>query len=369
MTVVAVTSIVRSAAADERSSQVYLADLDSGKVLGQIEIPEDPMRRHDPNPRGGFRGTRGIAAGPNRIAIATGTRIYIFNSDWNLKAELTHPWLGGIHDLWGDEDGFWVTSTASDLLARSDWEGRITQHWHWASDPRMGRDLGFRRAPRFDPDIDHRISRPGKDANQAVHLNSVIGTRSGLLLGFGKVRVGRARMIRRARGAVLSVALRTPGAEQAVMRASTRRRIAASNNPVPVPKTGAGRHAIVRLDLDDTGAPGKAQVIATAPTETPNHNLLESNGAIWFNDSDAGMLVGVDPDGGRTIGTVEVPGDPSFCRGLCALSDNLVAVGSQRPAAVYVADIDSREVLSQLKLSDEIRETVYAICPVPQTFL
>lgn len=65
---------------------------------------------------------------------------------------------------------------------------------------------------------------------------------------------------------------------------------------------------------------------------------------------------------------VEIPGDPSFVRGLVQLDDNSLIVGSQAPAAIYEVDLQSCRVTSALPVDGEPNESIYAICVLPAEF-
>jgi len=126
--------------------------------------------------------------------------------------------------------------------------------------------------------------------------------------------------------------------------------------------------ALVRLIGDDL-ASARGQIVYRAmDVQVPNHNVLVSDGHVLYSDSNGGRLVELDLAAGRQVCSVGVPGEPGFARGLAAWRDGLYLVGSQRPAAVHVADLAAGRIVDSIALSDDPRESVYAIALVPDEF-
>jgi len=136
----------------------------------------------------------------------------------------------------------------------------------------------------------------------------------------------------------------------------------------PAPTKPGSSHAIVELELGDQGL-GPARVLwHQRDIATPKHNIWLHGQTLLFNDSDAGELVGVDLASGRVELKIPIPGSPSFARGLHALSDDELLIGSQRPAAIYVVRLSERSVTQKIELGGQPWETVYAICELPPSF-
>lgn len=89
-----VTSIVRYAGKEQRSGFVGVLDFDRKKVLMKSPFSESIYRAKDPNPRGGFRGARGVTIYEDHLIIANAERLLIFDSSWKFVGEITHPWMG-----------------------------------------------------------------------------------------------------------------------------------------------------------------------------------------------------------------------------------------------------------------------------------
>jgi len=99
----------------------------------------------------------------------------------------------------------------------------------------------------------------------------------------------------------------------------------------------------------------------------PNHNVLERDGGLLFNDTNAGNLVAIDREL-KAKTSIAVPGDPSFARGLAHWQDGLYLVGSQRPLAVHAIDVGVGRVTRTYELGGEENESVYAVAVLPDGF-
>src|SRR5205085_400866 len=88
------TSVIRGAALRETSGIVGVVDLERREVVSRSPVPESEHRANDPNPRGGVRGARGVAASGDRLVVANSDRLLVFDAAWSLVCELSHPWLG-----------------------------------------------------------------------------------------------------------------------------------------------------------------------------------------------------------------------------------------------------------------------------------
>lgn len=71
-----ISSTFRHTRWDETSGHVYVFDVDSERVISKSTLKEPEYRKYDPNPRGGFRGVRGLSVNENEIAISNATSIF-----------------------------------------------------------------------------------------------------------------------------------------------------------------------------------------------------------------------------------------------------------------------------------------------------
>lgn len=354
----AVTSIVRHAPPDEASGFLRVVDLADGRVLLKSTLPESPHRRTDPNPRGGVRGARGVAVDGSRLVVANAECLFIYDSSWKLVGSISNCWMGAIHDIFAEKEGIWVTCTNADLLLKVDWDGRILQRWEWRRDEKLRRAFGFGRLPCADRNFDYRDprSRPPGVPNM-VHLNAVTRSGDGLLLSFGRILSPRA--YRRARLVGL-------GGRVAGLFGGRRRKAKLPRDPLsPGRAENADSSSAILLRRPRRNAEILHRVAGVA---VPNHNALRVKDALLYNDSNRGALVMTGGDGGSRQRVVEIPGNPSFARGLAQVSEHAFLVGSQMPAAVYTVDMEKLRVTGCCRLDGAPYETVYGLCLLPDAF-
>ncbi|MBZ4422343.1 hypothetical protein [Myxococcus sp. RHSTA-1-4] len=352
-----VTSIVRISGIGESSGYVRLVSRKERRVLATWPTPESPYRQFDLNPRGGLRGGRGIGADSERVVIAMTDRLFVFDRSWRQVGELTHPLFGEVHDILVEQDGVWVTASASDRLVKLGWDGTLLRSWSWRDDPALVEALELHDAPADDANADYRDPRQLPPVYDFVHLNGVSRAPEGLLLSFGFVASSVTRRLQRVLG-LPGVLLKKLGFDTGMSRPSRTfalrflsSRISTSSwHGVLLPDQGAAR-LVTRMD----------------GVKIPNHNLLRHGDAFVFNDTHSSHLVRRAVDGSRTE-QVRVPGSPAFARGLAPLGGSRFAVGSQRPAALYEIDFDDLSCEPLCELSTHPHECVYGIHAVPDGF-
>jgi hypothetical protein len=355
---IAVTSIVRHAEPGERSGFLRVLDLDAKRVLSTTAVPESAFRAIDPNPRGGYRGAKGLGTHGGRLVVANSERLFVLDRSWDVQADLTHPLLGSVHDLRAEADGILVTCTNCDALLRVGWDGQDVTWWTWRRDPALARALGYHGPPRFDPSVDYRDPRSTRGhVLSLVQLNGVDRDGDSLLLSFGRVVPHRVYARKRTGALAERLGLRLP-------RTHGTGRV----SKLPAAPEPGSAFALVRVSGEDLASAHGEVVYRLMDVEVPNHNVLVAEGHVLYSDSNGGRLVELDLGAGREVHSVGVPGEPSFARGLAAWRHGLYLVGSQRPAAVHVADLAAGRIGDSVALSDDPRESVYAIALVPDDF-
>ena len=120
-----VSTICRGSRPWEPSGHLYVVDLEHG-VQGFCTVPPAPHLEREPNPRGGIRGGRGLAADGDTLFVANGAAVLRFDRGWRPLATISHPWCGNVHDIAVRDERLWVCSTANDALAVFDPAGRLT---------------------------------------------------------------------------------------------------------------------------------------------------------------------------------------------------------------------------------------------------
>jgi hypothetical protein len=320
---VVVTSVVRYAVPNSMSGWLRVVDLEAGETVFRTLVPESVWRRHDPNPRGGTRGTRGVSVHGDRLVIAGAERLYVFDTQWRLVAELTHRLMADVHDVLAGDDGIWVAATGCDALLLYGWDGKLLETCALRDDEplvdRLGRPGHW--LPPLDPAVDYRDPRIRMNVFDAMHLNGLARAQDGLLLSLGRVSTR----------------------EEDVGR--------------------SGFSALVHFGDE------RLRVLHRQPgAAVPNHNVAHTDDLLLFCDSNRHRLVAYDARTGAERVSVSVPGDPPFVRGLAQIDEAVWLVGSQAPLALYAVDLSRGERVAEYRLDGVEHEAVYAVCPLPGRF-
>ena len=118
-----------------------------------------------------------------------------------------------------------------------------------------------------------------------------------------------------------------------------------------------------------TPRPADARVVLRRKDiAVPNHDVLVDHGRLLYLDSNHNRLVAVDRQTGREVVAVDIPGEPAFARGLARLGGDRFLVGSQSPAAVHTVDLEAGRIVDSIALSDDRRDSVFAIALLPEGF-
>ena len=292
-----------------------------------------------------------------RLVVANAECLFIYDSAWKLVGSISHRWMGAIHDILAEQDGIWVTCTGVDLLVKVSWHGNILWHWEWRHDENLRQAFGFGWLPGIDLELDYRDPGSIRGVPNMVHLNAVTPGANGLLLSFGRILSPRA--YRRARMLAL-------GGRVARMMNVRPRKARLPRDPLsPTRLEKADSSSAIVLWRSRRSAKILHRIGEVA---VPNHNVLKVGDTFLYNDSNRGMLVLERSDGGSRQRSVEIPGSPSFVRGLVQVSEHGFLVGSQMPAAVYEVDMQELRVTASYMLRGEPHETVYGLCLLPDAF-
>jgi hypothetical protein len=385
---IAVTTIVRGAGLDAPSGWLRVLSTDGWEELAKAPLPDAVHRASDRNPRGGLRGGRGIASTPDALAVALNDRVLVLDRDWRPARVLSHPWMGGVHDVAADAGGVWVTCADNDLLLRLDWDGRLAGHWHWRADRAFRRELGFGWLPPMDRSFDHRNPLDRGLRADLGHVNAVALDGDAVLVGLGLVRAHmplrwpylRERGTRLAHRAGLGTAA---DAAIRLWRRSPFPRIQARfAPPVDLTLVTPGARAI---DIGGPGEPGWTWVVAELRREAsggvrprvmarheagavPAHNVASADAWVVVNESSRGRVVALDRESGAIVRAVRLPGDYPFPRGLLRLADGRFLVGTKSPATLAVVDLAGERVDELVALPDDRDEAPYSIGFVPDSF-
>lgn len=352
-----ITTVVRYADLAQDSGFVYVLELETGRVLMRSPMPESLYRANDPNPRGGLRGARGVSVFGDRLVLANTERLLIFDENWQPVSQITHPLMGGVHDIWAEEHGIWVTCTNADLLLKVSWTGEVLADWSWRSDAALAASLGLAGASLVDYDLDYRDPETMRDGvRNGAHLNGVARNPAGLLLSFGRILSPTRYRQARIQSVVGKIAKK--------IGVKRRKNRAHALTPQPVGLIEGSSAGLVLLRED-----GQTTLLSHTPnTRVPNHNVLQAGEHLLYNDSNGSRLVALPWLGNGAPKAIVIPGEPGFARGLAQLDSERFLVGSQAPAAVYEANVPTQQVTRRYLWESKPHETVYGLCLLPDHF-
>jgi hypothetical protein len=299
LTVLIATSVVRGSHQGESHGGVYLVDLERERVAQTIDWNTTDI---DWQGRGWDRGLRGIEFDGDRIFIAASDELFVYDREFRKLASYRSPYLKHCHEISRFKRRLYLTSTGFDSLLGFDLDNN---RYSWGL--KIGRANGAFQAVPFDP-----LGEQGPPPSNTLHLNSVYGLERGLYVS----------------------GLRTGG--------------------------------LLKFDGRTIG------LVATLPHGT--HNARPFRNGVLFNDSQADVVRFASPDAQRAF---RVPryaenllthtdaGDSrlarqAFARGLCPLSDEVIAAGSS-PSTIALHDLARVQTTMTVTLSFDIRNAIHGL--------
>lgn len=293
--------MVRGSAQGDSHGGAYLIDLAEQTVRQTLDWNDADI---DWTGRGGDRGLRGIAFDGDAVYIAASDELFAFAPDFSPLGSWRNPYLKHCHEICVWERTLFLTSTGFDSILGFDLERKV---FRWALHVDVER---FRfKARVYDP-----LTEDGPLALGKLHLNNVYCSPAGMYLS----------------------GLRTGGL----------------------------------LHFNGRG------VLMAAELPSGAHNARPFRDGVLFNDSEADRMRYVGRSGGEDR-ALQVPkyqprqlsmlrADESgvarqgFARGLCVLSDSVVAGGSS-PSTVTVYDLAGNCRLMSVNLSKDVRNAIHGL--------
>ena len=296
------TSVVRGSHQGESHGGVYLIDLDRRIVTQTIDWNKADI---DWQGRGWDRGLRGIAFDDETVYIAASDELFAYTPDFQLIGSWRNRYLKHCHEIAIYERTLFLSSTGFDSVLGFDLDKRT---FEWALHI-AAHKFSF-RGTRYDPESDN-----GPLMLNKLHINNVVCAPGGMYIG----------------------GLRTGGM---------------------LHFNGKEIHMAAELP------PG-------------SHNARPFRDGVLFNDSEADALRYAGRGEGEEDRAFRVPHYPpeellhrgedisrlarqGFARGLCVLSDSVVAGGSS-PSTVTLYDLPANERLLSVNLTMDVRNAIHGL--------
>jgi hypothetical protein len=296
------TSVVRGSRQGQSHGGVYLIDLEHRSVRQTIDWNRGDI---DWQGRGWDRGLRGIAFDGELVYIAASDELFAFTPDFQPAGSWRNAYLKHCHEIAVHERTLYLTSTSCDSILGFDLDAH---EFRWAM--HVATDQFRFKASIFDP-----RTKDGPLMLNKLHVNSIHCTEGGMYM----------------------TGLRTGG-------------MLLYN----------GRQVQMAAELP----PG-------------SHNAQPFRDGVLFNDTEADALRYAGRGEGREDRALKVPRYPegellnrdvdatsvarqAFARGLCVLSDSVVAGGSS-PSTVTVYDLAANERLLSVNLTMDVRNAIHGL--------
>ncbi|MEM1185587.1 MAG: hypothetical protein AAGI53_11395 [Planctomycetota bacterium] len=314
---VLVTDVIRSAHQGDSHGGVHLVDLESGEATQVLDWNDDTI---DWSGRGGDRGLRGIAFHNDHVVIAASNEIFVFDQQFKVVASYANSYLSHAHEIAIEGDRLYVTSTKfNSILVLDLAKGAFVDGYHVREGDMQVKDKRGRvqvvRAMggvRFDPNGQAPV--PPRDVH---HVNSVWRHK-------GKTFLGGVRM-------------------EAIMHSG-------SSEPV-------------------------GRLLPLAPTPRWTHNARPYLEGVIYNATEGHAIVFADKNGKPRVSLAIPTPDPAeldntdlpkdfarsgFGRGLIATEQGIV-IGGASPSTVTAYKLMSQEVLAQVRLTRDVRNTPHGL--------
>ena len=302
MTKLVATSVVRGSQQGESHGGLYLVDLEARSVEQKLDWNTIDI---DWQGRGWDRGLRGIAFDGETVYIAASDELFAYDVDFQLVNSWKSPWLKHCHEIAVFNRTLFLTSTGFDSIIGFDLDQKV---FNWAM---YIESSGFRFKPhRFDP-----LGEKGPMNLNKLHINNVVCNENGMYISGLKT------------GGMLHF---------------------------------NGRQVHMAVELP----PG-------------THNAQPFRDGVLFNDSEDDVLRYTGRGEGEEDRALSVPAYPAekllnqeandgvtarpgFARGLCVLSDHIVAGGSS-PSTIALYNLATNETLGSVNLSMDVRNAIHGL--------
>jgi hypothetical protein len=285
---------------------LYLIDFDAQSARQALDWNAPDIEWHG---FGGDRGLRGIAFDGETVYVAASDHLLAFTPDFKLVDTWRSPYLKHCQEIAVWERTLYLASSAYDSILGFDLDER---RFHWAMHVQSAR---YRfGGTTFDP-----MSDEGPLLLEKLRLNSLYCDQHGMYIA----GINAGGMLH-FNGEAINMAAQLP---------------ANTNNARPF------RDGVIFNDNED--------------------DVLRYTGRGEGEEDRAMRMPACNPSELQHSEAIEERiARPGFARGLCVLSDRLVAGGSS-PSTVSVYDLAANQTLGSVRLSTDVRSTIHSIAQWP----
>jgi hypothetical protein len=296
------SSVVRGAQQGQSHGGVYLVDFETQEIDQVIDWNTSGI---DWQGRGWDRGLRGIAFDEDRVFIAASDELFAYTSDFQLIDSWRNPYLKHCHEIAVFNRSLFLTSTGYDSILAFDLDQLC---FNWGMNIQSA---GIKFNPvSFDPLDDN-----GPMMLNRIHINNVVCNENGMYLS--GLRTGGMLHFN---GKVINMAVELPPG---------------THNAEPF------RDGVLFNDTEQNVLryAGRGEGEEDRAMAVPE-----------FEASDLTHIEALDQQLAR----------PGFARGLCLISDTIVAGGAS-PSTITLYDLAGNKTLASVRLSTDVRNAIHGL--------
>lgn len=302
MTKLVTTSVIRGSNQGESHGGVYLLDLDAQTVVQTIDWDKADI---DWQGRGWDRGLRGIAFDGEEVYIAASDELFAYTPEFELIGSWRNPYLRHCHEISIFERTLFLSSTGYDSILGFDLDKKV---FKWGMHVRQ-EDFQF-KASAFNP-----LAEEGPLMLNKLHINNVVANQNGMY--FSGLHSGGLLLFN---GKNVNMAVELP---------------AGTHNAQPF-RDGVlfndSQADALRYCGRGEGSEDRAMPVPKYPENRLQHTEMDKSGVAR----------------------------QGFARGLCVLSDSLVAGGSS-PSTITVWDLAQNTQVLSVALTMDVRNAIHGL--------
>jgi hypothetical protein len=369
LTLILISTSCRHTEYNEPSGRLLVFDVEKGGIIRSCEIIEPPYRESDPNPRGGFRGFKGISIDGDKIAIANASTIFLYDQFWNPLYYVWHPSCAGIHEIKLHGNLVWATSSRNDLLICLNNTGNIVHYF----DIRQYSDIN-QFSPRtikpflterqiIDGEIDFRDPRTHDNTiTDAFHINSFTFLSNGDLL----ISCGLFRRVSEYWLHQLNNRLKLTGFSEVLPKIyHYYKKIFGKTKTSKFEAKTISKEVSISLLLRVSNNGIISPSLKLSGCTVPSHSiqLLNDHSAIYLNTT-TGEIIHFNPDSSSVYSSTPV--GKKFLRGALQLPDGSLLLGDNNELIHF--NMSDRKIISKTLVSENQFEAIFDVNFLPENF-
>ena len=295
------TSVVRGSCKGESHGGIYIVDLEKDRVYQPVDWNTTDI---DWQGRGGDRGLRGIAFHKDRVFVVASDELFEYTPNFELVASHRNPYLKHCHEICIHEHHLFITSTAFDTILTLNLRKNTFDKALMVRTDGENIFMG-----RYNPNSDE-----GPLPMNKLHINNIFCEKGGMYIS----------------------GLRTKG----LLLYNGKRLGISTTLPTGTHNARPFREGILFIDTQSNKLryatrTGKNDCTLSVP--------LYSNAELLNTEMDDARIA-----------------RQGFGRGLCAISDTLIAAGSS-PSTIALYDLDQQKMVRTVNISMDIRNAIHGL--------